>query len=315
VVGAAGYIGSHIVRVLTSRGENVVAVDDLSTGRADRLGQVPLHAIDVAAPGSATALERLMERTAVDSVIHLAAKKQVGESTRDPLLYYAHNIDALANVVSAVSSVGVPRVVFSSTAAVYGETAETAVAEESSTTPINPYGRSKLVGEWLLADTARAKGFRAASLRFFNVAGASDAKLADPGVTNLVPIVVEAALNGRPVQIFGDDYPTPDGTCVRDYVHVEDVASAHVAALDHLTGAGDPHRVFNIGGGAGSSVRDVISAVEAASGRQVEARVGPRRDGDPASVVASVARANTEIGWAAHFSLSEIVSSEWAARA
>lgn len=314
VVGAAGYIGSHIAHALVERGESVVAVDDLSTGSSQRLGRLPLHRIDVTSAEAVGALSELMLEKQVDGVIHLAARKAVGESTREPLLYYSHNIDGVVNVAAAMAAAGVRQVVLSSTAAVYGESGEAPLTEDAPTNPINPYGRSKLVGEWVLGDSAAAYGLRAASLRYFNVAGAGDRALADRGLTNLIPLVVDAAQRGSAVEIFGDDFPTPDGTCVRDYVHVADVAAAHLAVLDRLRNAREPHRVYNIGGGAGSSVREVVDAVQLVSCRPVAFRMVSRRPGDPASVVADVSRARSELGWGPRHDLFGIVASEWAAR-
>ncbi|HEX7835057.1 MAG TPA: UDP-glucose 4-epimerase GalE [Pseudolysinimonas sp.] len=319
VTGGAGYIGGHIVAALTGRGEDVVVVDDLSAGRAERLRDaerpdIPLERIDLAAADAAHNLAAVMRARRATAVIHLAARKKVGESVERPLWYYDQNLGGLLNVLRAAETVGVDGVVFSSTAAVYGP-AEIPVAEDAPTAPANPYGETKLAGEWLLRDQTVAGRVRGISLRYFNVAGAARPELGDTADSNIVPMVYSRIEAGERPLIFGDDYPTPDGTCIRDYVHVADVASAHLAALDALADKGAaPHRVFNIGTGTGSSVRELIGRMLAIAGSSLEPLVEPRRAGDPSRVVADAARIRAELGWSPKYGLEDMLSSAWGAR-
>ncbi len=313
VTGGAGYIGSHVIRLLRGRGDAVVAVDDLSTGLVDRLEGVPLVELDLSSGGSAAALLDVIRAHDVDSVVHFAAHKRVDESVARPTWYFERNIGSLAAVLHAIEVAGVERLVFSSSAAVYGEPSGTSVSEDEPCAPVNPYGQSKLVGEWMTRNAAVATGLRIANLRYFNVAGAGWEDLRDRGATNLVPLVVQAALEGRPPKVFGDRHATKDGSCVRDYVHVLDLAEAHLAALDHLADGRPRYSEFNVGTGVGSSVFDVVAAVARASGRSLEAEVVAPRSGDPAAVVADVSRAAHTLGWTASRGLDEIAGSAWAA--
>jgi UDP-glucose 4-epimerase len=291
----------------------VVVVDDLSTGRADRVGGAELVRLDVTAPGAADAMGDVMRRHAVTDVIHFAARMRVDESVAQPLRYYDENVGGLAAVLRASTSSGVRSVVFSSSAAVYGEVATGLVREDAPTAPVNPYGRTKLVGEWMLRDVAATGALRGTALRYFNVAGAGWPELGDPAVSNLVTRVLAAVERGVPPQVLGTDYPTPDGSGVRDYVHVLDVARAHVVALDGMREAGEPYRCFNVGTGVGTSVLQVLRGLGDAMGAPVEPDLVGRRAGDPAEVVADPAAIRDALGWAAQESLAATLTSAWAA--
>ncbi len=311
VTGGAGYIGAHVVRALLADGHDVAIADDLSTGVAERVpGGIPLHVVDIAAAGATDTLIDIMRSPGgggpVDAVVHLAARKQVGESVDEPEFYYSQNVGGLANVLAAMREVGVEKLVFSSSAAVYGEPDTSSVTEESPTIPMSPYGETKLIGEWLVRDAGRAWGLRHVSLRYFNVAGSASPELRDTFELNLIPIALGRAARGQSVQIYGADYPTADGTCVRDYVHVVDLADAHVAALKHV-GVGPT--VVNIGTGKGSSVREVLVALGKARGSELPSEVIERRAGDPAEYVADVSLAASAWNWHASHDLADIAAS------
>ena len=309
VIGGAGYIGAHVVQLLLERGESVAVVDDLSTGFRNRIGDAPLIEQDVTADGAVEVLEREMRERGVKAVIHFAAHKQVGESVEKPEMYWHDNIGGLANVLDAAARAGVRDFVFSSSAAVYGTPDVDLVDEELECRPINPYGATKYVGEWMLADAERAHGMRTVALRYFNVAGAGSPELADTLVMNLVPIVLDTLERGKSPKVFGNDYDTPDGTCIRDYVHVEDLADAHVAALGYLENDEREYRVFNVGTGKGSSVLEVIDAIGRAMDIEITPEIAPRRAGDPARLVCSTERIEKALGWKSSKDLDDIVRS------
>jgi UDP-glucose 4-epimerase len=313
VTGGAGYIGSHVVRLLHERSESVLVVDDMSSGLRERIGSSAFLQLELASPGAKQALIQAIKDYGITSVIHLAAKKQVGVSVQQPELYYEQNIGGMANLLAAMRETGVDRLVFSSSAATYGMPDVASVTEDQVCNPINPYGETKLIGEWMSANATRAWGLRAANLRYFNVAGAGWPELADTAVMNLVPIVFAAIKAGKAPVVFGNDYPTPDGSCIRDYVHVHDLAEAHISALDYLERDERNFSTFNVGTGQGSSVFEVLAEVKRASGVDFDIDIQGRRAGDPPSLCADVSRIENELGWKAKRGLAEIVDSAWAA--
>jgi UDP-glucose 4-epimerase len=297
VTGGAGYIGSHVVLQLRARGERVVVLDDLSRGFRQAVLDTPLVVGQVG--DRETVLATLREH-GVDTVMHFAAFTIVPESVREPLKYYGNNTCSTRSLLESCREAGVKHFVFSSTAAVYGIPADGMAAESTPTAPINPYGTSKLMSEWMLRDLSAASSLRHVALRYFNVAG-SDSQCrvgqATPKATLLTKVACEAAVGKRPnVSIYGTDYPTPDGTGVRDYIHVEDLATAHLNALDYLRGGG-PSTVLNVGYGHGYSVREVLQSVERVSGERLAVIEEPRRAGDPPALVARAERIRRELGW------------------
>jgi UDP-glucose 4-epimerase len=298
VTGGAGYIGSHTVLALTDLGEQVVVLDDLSTGSRKA---VPASArLIVGDVGDSALVQRVIAEHRIEDVIHFAAKLIVPDSVADPLGYYFANTVKSRALFAAAIGAGVKRIVFSSTAAVYGMPDENPVAEDAPTMPISPYGSSKLMSEWMLRDASAAYGIGFVTLRYFNVAGADpDGRSGQnsPVSTHLIKVASEVALGKRQsLEIFGNDYPTPDGTCIRDYIHVTDLAAAHVDALRHLR-AGGKNLTLNCGYGLGYSVLEVLEAVKRLSGMNFPVRVSGRRRGDPAALVANADRIRGELGW------------------
>jgi UDP-glucose 4-epimerase len=308
VTGGAGYIGSHVVDVLRRENLPVVVLDDLSSGDSKRLPpDVPLVKASIAERDTVSATLRRHE---VRGIIHLAAKKAVEESMTRPLYYYSQNVSGLIALLEAGVETGIEAFLFSSSAAVYGSPSTSLVSETALTRPENPYGETKLVGEWLVRDTARAHGFAWAALRYFNVVGAGRRELADTGVHNLVPKVFAAVDAHEAVQVYGHDYPTPDGTCIRDYIHVSDLAEAHATTAATLA-TRQSIDVLNIGRSKGVSVLQVLDAIGEVVGREVPRVFASRRPGDSARVVADAERARQVLGWSARQNLQAMVASAW----
>jgi UDP-glucose 4-epimerase len=313
VTGGAGYIGAHVVAAMGAAGEDVVVLDDLSSGDVARIDGVPVVEGSVL---DEPLVRRTLAEYHVSGVVHLAAKKQVEESVRRPLYYYRQNVEGLRVLLDAAVDAGVGSFVFSSSAAVYGAPDVAVVEEGTDCRPVNPYGSTKLVGEWMVRDVAATTGLRYANLRYFNVAGAASPELADRGAANLVPLVFQELGRRRPPLVFGDDYDTPDGTCIRDFVHVSDIASAHVAAARGLAEGRVSALTANIGRGEGVSVRDMIAVIRRVTGTDdqpwAEPVVAPRRPGDPARVVASAETIRRALGWTARHDVEDMVASAWA---
>ena len=309
VVGGAGYIGSHAARALRRARYNVIIYDNLSTGFRRLAEGFELVEGDIGDPSK---LHRVLSR--VDAIVHFAAHAYVGESVTNPRKYFRNNVSDALTLLNAAVDAGVRHFVFSSTCAVYGIPERIPITEETRREPVNPYGATKLAFEHALEAYGRAYGLRSARLRYFNAAGADDSgdigELHDPE-THLIPLALQAATaNGPELQIFGEDYPTPDGTCLRDYIHVNDLADAHVRALQHLEKGGESLAV-NLGTGKGNSVLEVIHAAEKASGQVVRRKIGPRRPGDPPVLVADASKAKEVLGWTAQRDLNNIVSTAW----
>jgi UDP-glucose 4-epimerase len=312
VTGGAGYIGAHVVRAFVDAGMPVVVVDDLSTGVR---GFVPHAARFVR--GSildGALLARVMDEYGVTGVVHVAGFKYAGVSVQRPLHTYEQNVDGTTVLLATMQDRGVSRVVFSSSAAVYGTPHVDLVTEATPPAPESPYGESKLIGEWLLRDQEVAVGLAHTSLRYFNVVGSGDPAIYDMSPHNLFPLVFEALLEGRTPRINGTDYPTPDGTTVRDYVHVADIALAHVAAARRLEAGEAIERAYNLGSGTGVSVAEIMAAVARVTGIAFEPEVGARRAGDPARIVANGDLAARDLGWEMRHSLDQMVESAWSAR-
>ncbi len=313
VVGGAGYIGSHMVKYLSRRGHAVTVLDDLSTGHRDAVIGAELV---VGSLADRALLDQLLSQGGFDGVMHFAASSLVGESVADPAKYYRNNVAGTQNLLDAMREHGPQCFIFSSTAAIFGNPVSELIDEEHPKAPINPYGRSKLMVEQMLADYDAAYGLRSSCLRYFNAAGADpEGELGerhDPE-THLIPLVLQAASGRRShISIFGDDYDTPDGTCIRDYIHVEDLCEAHMLALQRLL-EGGASRAYNLGNGNGFSVAQVIEAARAVTGQPIPAEKAPRRPGDPPRLVAASARAREELGWTPRFdALETIIEHAWA---
>ena len=309
VIGGAGYIGSHAARALKRAGHEVVIFDNLSTGYEFLTAGFEFVKGDML---DESALAKVLSRA--DAVMHFAAHAYVGESVTNPRKYFHNNVEGGLSLLNVALESGVKKIIYSSTCAVYGEPAKVPIQENTPRQPVNPYGVSKLFFEQALEAYDRAYGFRFASLRYFNAAGADESgeigELHDPE-THLIPLALRAAAGlGPELQVFGSDYPTSDGTCVRDYIHVNDLAAAHVKALEHLA-AGKESFAVNVGTGSGHSVQEVISAVEEVTGKRVPRKMGPRRPGDPPALVANPAKAQALLQWKATRSLREIVATAW----
>ncbi len=316
VTGGAGYIGSHMVLALLDAGEEVVVIDNLSTGFSWVLPpEVPLVVGDM---GDQDLIARTIREHRVAAIAHFAAKIVVPESVADPLGYYLNNTVRTRALIEACVLAGVKHFIFSSTAATYGIPEQVPIPETTRTQPINPYGWSKLMTERMLADAGAAHGLSYVALRYFNVAGA-DPMLrtgqSTPAATHLIKVAVQAALGRRErLDIFGTDYPTPDGTCVRDYIHVADLAAAHVEAAKRLEQGEPVERIYNLGSGDGVSVAEIMTAMAKGTGIDFEPEVAPRRPGDPARIVANGELAARDLGWAMRHTLDEMVASAWEAR-
>ncbi|WP_405867132.1 UDP-glucose 4-epimerase GalE [Streptomyces sp. NBC_00005] len=309
ITGGAGYIGAHVARAMTDAGERVVALDDLSAGFPARLpADVPL------VEGSSLEgdlLKRVFGQYGVTGVVHLAARKQVGESVAQPARYYRENVGGLATLLDAVAEAGIRKFLFSSSAAVYGNPDVDLITEDTPCAPVNPYGETKLTGEWLVRAAGRAHGISTVCLRYFNVAGAAAPELADTGVFNIVPMIFDRLTRDEAPRIFGADYPTPDGTCIRDYIHVADLAEAHLAAARRLGKNASGDLTVNIGRGEGVSVRELVTVIAEVTGDRRPPLVEARRPGDAPRAVASAARATEELGWTARRGVREMVESAW----
>ena len=311
VTGGAGYIGSITAHLLSRRGYEVVVVDDLSRGHEHNLGRHAFHRLNLL---ETPALADVLARERIDAVVHFAAFIAVGESTQNPELYFSNNVGGSLSLLNAMSLARVKRLVFSSTAAVYGIPETEPIPEDAAIVPVNPYGESKVLVERTLAWLDRYSGLRSIALRYFNACGSDpESGLGEEHhpETHLIPLLLQAAVTGNPVTIFGEDYDTPDGTCIRDYVHVTDLAEAHLLALDRLL-AGQASDVFNVGTGAGHSVMEVLRAVEEVTGRTVPYHIGPRRAGDPPALVADSSKLRRALGWKPKYpEVADIVATAW----
>ena len=312
ITGGAGYIGAHVVRDAIASGRDILVLDDLSTGIASRLDS-RVQFVQTSLQNDVD-LDRIFDDAEITGVLHLAAKKRVGESVEKPDYYWQENVGGLQNLHGAMDKYGVKNFVFSSSAAVYGQPdlpAETLITEETKCSPINPYGSTKLEGEFLSRALAESKGLKVAALRYFNVAGAGRPELGDQYIFNLVPIVFDAIERGVRPEVFGNDYRTPDGTCIRDYVHVQDLADAHISAMDFVEKSDPGFTAINIGTGSGASVFEVLEMIQDVTGISIDPVISERREGDPAALVADVSLSKELLGWQSSRDLREIVTSAW----
>lgn len=312
VTGGAGYIGSHVVRAMLEAEIPVVVIDDLSTGLEQFVPEGVPFVRGTLLDGPLVA--RTLAEHAVTGVVHIAGFKYAGVSVQRPLHTYEQNVTAMATLLAAMEEAGADKVVFSSSAATYGTPDVDIVSETTPTQPESPYGETKLIGEWLLRDLGRSSGFQHTSLRYFNVVGSGSTELYDVSPHNLFPLVFDMLVRGQTPRINGDDYPTPDGTCVRDYVDVSDLALAHVAAARRLDAGQPVERVYNLGSGAGTSVREIMTAIRTVTGIDFEPTIMPRRPGDPARIVAAGDLAARDLDWRMRHTLEDMVASAWAAR-
>ncbi|MET0783213.1 MAG: UDP-glucose 4-epimerase GalE [Leifsonia flava] len=312
VTGGAGYIGSHVVRAFTDAGTDVVVIDDLSSGHRSFVpDSVPSYEGTIL---DGELLARIFVENDITGVVHVAGFKYAGVSVQRPLHTYEQNVTATAVLLGAMADAGVGNIVFSSSAAVYGTPDTDLVTEDTPKDPQSPYGESKLIGEWLLRDQEVATGLAHTSLRYFNVVGSGASDLYDSSPHNLFPMVFEALLDGRTPRINGTDYPTPDGTCVRDYIHVADLAQAHVVAAQRLDAGEAIEAVYNLGSGDGVSVGEIMSTIARVTGIDFEPERAPRRPGDPARIVASGEKAARDLDWRMRHTLEEMVQSAWDSR-
>ena len=313
VCGGAGYIGSHAVHALVEKGEEVVIVDNLQTGHRGALNPAAkFYEGDIR---DASVLDRIFTENKIEAVIHFAANSLVGESMEKPLLYFNNNVYGMQVLLEGMVRHGVDKIVFSSTAATYGEPKRVPIHEDDETCPTNTYGETKLTMEKMMKWVSRANGVRYVSLRYFNAAGAlPDGSIGEDHKTetHLIPLILQVPTGRRDhITVFGDDYPTPDGTCLRDYIHVVDLADAHVLALEYLRkgGASD---IFNLGNGQGFSVKEMIAAAEKATGRSIKVEIGARRAGDPAQLIASSEKARAVLGWKPQFTdVEQVIGTAW----
>jgi UDP-glucose 4-epimerase len=313
VCGGAGYIGSHAVHELVGRGEDVVVVDNLQTGHRQAVHpQAKFYEGDIR---EATVLDQIFTENTIDAVIHFAANSQVGESMEKPLQYFNNNVYGMQVLLESMVKHGIDKIVFSSTAAVYGEPKRVPILEDDETSPANTYGETKLTMEKMMKWVNKANGIRYVSLRYFNVAGAlDDGSIGEDHTpeTHLIPLILQVPNKKRDhIMIFGEDYPTPDGTCLRDYIHVIDLADAHIRALNYLR-QGNSSNIFNLGNGVGFSVKEMIAAAEKVAGEPIKVELGARRAGDPAQLIASSQKAQDTLGWKPKYtSVEEIIRTAW----
>jgi UDP-glucose 4-epimerase len=309
VVGGAGYIGAHVAYLLQENGYGVRIYDDFSNGLKSR----------IEGKFSDVVIGDVLDRQAlisacegIDAVIHLAAKKAVGESVDNPLKYYENNVGGTLNLLAAMSLKGVKKIVFSSTAAVYAPSEKLSITESDLTEPLSPYGQTKLLSEKLISAVAKAENLSAISLRYFNVVGALRDEFADNSKDNLVPKVFAALKSGKNPEIYGSDYPTKDGSCIRDYIHISDLAKAHLVALEKVF-ATKVDEVYNVGSGSGYSVTEMINQIAESIGKAITPTLSPRRPGDTAQLIASIAKIERDLGWKPERSLKEMIDSAWQA--